>query len=920
MESVNISSKDLDLTSFFGDFEIYIPCYGSIVDGKSVKATNLPNWNVKALYYAEAISKKPSMVAVRLDDYIVLDCDGNEIVQKLLESDLGIEYENTLYIGRNKNRGSFFFKKPDTYNLKPFKVPLADGLIEIRTGQGFYQVVQGTHPETKQDYVTNALPVNDLPDSVLAMLVKLAPISRQEEPYTHMQLAPAQTLDYLPPLTEFISAKNYDYLTEGVDTTVESRNCAGFALASDLLGVEMLLKEQNIEFSGDARTLFKEYCQRCRPPIDDKELETIWKSAKKEAKKPAISPDIFKKRVENWECLNNLLKPIDPVEAQVSVNKTVATFAAIVRKLDEIIMSVNYLDTQYEHLELLCETIYHEYKITLFQHQKYIREQVFSRWKDTQRMISNDQNTLVKDLPYVSGFRVPSFEKTEFYNAFKTEMLLNNFPFEHLFINFLTSFSALVPANFRFQYHKGSSISPNVFTLLIGDVASGKSRLMSPFMTPFLKLSREQNNTAVDEQKNWQKAYEAFKKMSKEEKIIYFQNLGSYVDSFENPEQKFLELNPEPVKIVPYSVSDVTLEALRDICGDVNERTHGILWATDEYSKLLGTVKRFSSDGSDPSAEMLPVFNCDPTNHNRVGQTQKKFGFYRVSLLASTQIDRVSKFFDLNDSSGILSRFWLTVLDRDISSPVLFSKRDDVPESNLKNLVVQAINKYLSKFAITEEEVLVEFKDSEAFECFAEFHETVVGITAFLRNAGNKTGYTSWLRRLPEHLARIVFVWHLIRYAEGLEPELKQVSQETVQECIPIALWLKGQFEFVTGKLVDNKVGDLDPQLQECINAVKIFIRNKNGKVTRRLIINGSLPRKQCLLDRYKHKTAYARKILTAQEVDQMLAEMLKLNIITYVDSQSAFILTNDSALAQDESAHKAITRTRKLNESRKSD
>ena len=60
-----------------------------------------------------------------------------------------------------------------------------------------------------------------------------------------------------------------------------NRNNAGYKLARNLLGTADLLTRHQIVYHLDSHQLFKQYCDRCTPPLSDMEANTIWQSASK---------------------------------------------------------------------------------------------------------------------------------------------------------------------------------------------------------------------------------------------------------------------------------------------------------------------------------------------------------------------------------------------------------------------------------------------------------------------------------------------------------------------------------------------------------------------------------------------------------------------------------------------------------------
>lgn len=58
-----------------------------------------------------------------------------------------------------------------------------------------------------------------------------------------------------------------------------NRNNAGYKLARNLLGTSALLSQQGIVYHPEPRLLFDRYCDRCTPPLEITEANTIWHSA-----------------------------------------------------------------------------------------------------------------------------------------------------------------------------------------------------------------------------------------------------------------------------------------------------------------------------------------------------------------------------------------------------------------------------------------------------------------------------------------------------------------------------------------------------------------------------------------------------------------------------------------------------------------
>ncbi|MEA5452031.1 VapE domain-containing protein [Leptolyngbya sp. CCNP1308] len=93
------------------------------------------------------------------------------------------------------------------------------------------------------------------------------------------------------PLEACLSKPNRALLAEGVSEG--GRNDGGAKLARDLLGTADYLHSLGQRFDGDPRGLFELYCDRCHPPLEDSERETIWRSAESTSPGPSLSPELI---------------------------------------------------------------------------------------------------------------------------------------------------------------------------------------------------------------------------------------------------------------------------------------------------------------------------------------------------------------------------------------------------------------------------------------------------------------------------------------------------------------------------------------------------------------------------------------------------------------------------------------------------
>jgi hypothetical protein len=125
-----------------------------------------------------------------------------------------------------------------------------------------------------------------------------------------------------------------------------------------------------------------------------------------------------------------------------------------------------------------------------------------------------------------------------------------------------------------------------------------------------------------------------------------------------------------------------------------------------------------------------------------------------------------------------------------------------------------------------------------------------------------------------------VFLHQLAGYK--VSSAVQKTSDDTLDPKLEIP-WLKGRIEALETIYISQKHLQKSNNLQKaCDRELTAWIKKKNGKVTRRLIVIGSLPRKAIFLAAYG--TDPYRKVLNAQEIDDMLTDMLKRQVIIKED------------------------------------
>jgi hypothetical protein len=85
-----------------------------------------------------------------------------------------------------------------------------------------------------------------------------------------------------------------------------NRNNAGYKLARNLLGTSALLTKHQITYYPQARKLFDKYCDRCTPPLEQTEADTIWHSANKTPATSTLNLTSITRIINKWQSKSKL--------------------------------------------------------------------------------------------------------------------------------------------------------------------------------------------------------------------------------------------------------------------------------------------------------------------------------------------------------------------------------------------------------------------------------------------------------------------------------------------------------------------------------------------------------------------------------------------------------------------------------------
>lgn len=236
---------------------------------------------------------------------IAIDCDGHQPHARFKEI-LGGDIPRTVSFASGKDgRAQYLFSVPEEQwaNISTRKEGEADngGQLEFRWISCQSVLPPSAHPETAGYNWVNSPDeclIAPLPDKALEYLQNLCKPSvkpsAKPEPKTATNAPPI-------PLERCLSKAHRDALENG--GAEGNRSNTAIALARDLLGCAHWLENLDEPYSGEARALYDEFCDRCSPPFTAKDgREATWKSAQKYSAEPSISdPEAFQNCIDGWK-------------------------------------------------------------------------------------------------------------------------------------------------------------------------------------------------------------------------------------------------------------------------------------------------------------------------------------------------------------------------------------------------------------------------------------------------------------------------------------------------------------------------------------------------------------------------------------------------------------------------------------------
>jgi hypothetical protein len=926
--------------NFPGDTGL-VPCWGN-PEGKKVPCKGSDGWQNSSITKHD-LSDFPNMEMLGLvlgKKYLSIDADGVTALEKLSEilGEFGLELPETLEVSSNLGvRHCWFFEIPENFqgDLEYFQIETkkateteANEQLEFRTGKQ-YQIIAGIHPLTKSAYLSNQnFTIAESPQPWLDFVKNKGEISKLslQSSKTSKSSAKAsqQEVEILPAsLYAFVSKETKAFLRYGI--CEGSRNISSFKAACDLLGTAAKLEELEIPFEGNPERLFFEVFSKI-PQGDSEfsieEFQTCWNSANNQDRDCVKDDEILLSIAGIWEDEYQPGVSYEVIEDRVS--KKLGENPQKIKKESLIVnFKANFPSPTSAEVQIEAQIIYRELGYKGFGSLE--NDLVFnSLIKElTEEKISDEDKKQI--LQYVQDIKEKKQHRIDFEpvrNKYKNvgkqsivEFALNHarksgVPDEFAMISMLTTLSSLLPKDFIYSWNEDVNLRPNIFTVLVAPAAFGKDKIFGTFTRPLQLLATKAINEYDDIKKLSKEVLSEWNSLGKKERdevLAQYANLkGLFLDELSNMEKKalFFEMNNaviDPKKAHPYLINQASMQSVNKQSGEFTE--FGLLLNPSELKGFIDNTNTVNKNKSGLDV-LLPVWNGDPTlSTTKTEELTTRADWYQCSLLSGIQNKRFESLFDLNDPSGIGSRFLYLTIDTPIRTKIrtrqqaLRDKGDfDLLEfyldfqKKMSSLIPEIEEFQRNQTVIKKGKFIIETEEnSKAQELFTLYYDHCME-KALNMLPVNEAIY-AWYARLAENMAKFALVIHLLRWYYGLEEKANIISEDAWLETIQLGQFFESQYEMLIGTLGESGKASIDDEslfmYERMLNVCcKYASKHSRDFVYGKDLVGDAILRRNDFLTKYCTKKA---KQLNKPEIHTVWQEMHDLGLGTFDKVSGSF-------------------------------
>jgi len=678
------------------------------------------------------------------------------------------------------------------------------------------------HPTTDRYTWINGpdTPIAEAPLWLIEQMISEPPVLQElpppiQFPTQHAQQPPRYENITIPvpaniPLKSCLAKSSRDLLN-GVSEG--GRNDAAAKLARDLIGTVNYLNSIGQNFDGDAQSLLADFNRCCNPPLPQKEIDTVWKSASRDNPTPACKSDGVDNCVRAWYWNHYLKRDSTQNKATYQTNGTAALkpqsniipHPAVQRlsendienKLRKLIEDDPKNSEVKKQLNALCyctgrplSAIKEYYEALKKEHQSDTEK---PQQAETLKEIARLRTNTLNPIDYLIGDNGKlARQLIETAEAMPTSA-------SWLFTTLIAASGSCIKAESKIMINPKSGYKQSAIfrTLIIANTGAKKTPAQSAILDPLFKMELEEADKF------------------NESKVEYEEELRQYESKAKK--ERADEPPPKPPIRKRYILGDATPEAIADIHG---QNPDGFLVYRDEGSGFYTSLNKYRSGKGDDCELDLSEFNGKPLIVDRKSGSTC-IANPHICRTGSTQTATFKNLMgNFDDAAGYWAR-WLI----DISpAPPSFIDLSNDAETGLSETLTDLYQ------ALASQDSRIYGLAMPAKALWQEFqHELTRELLAT-----NITGLQNVYPKLETYFGRFCLWLHLINAALAGEEPLGQIQPDTVRAAIQLTRYYTHQW-ILFHSTQNPEVADLTEQML----AIHEFAKRKGKAVEPRDIKAG---------------------------------------------------------------------------------
>lgn len=596
------------------------------------------------------------------------------------------------------------------------------------------------------------------------------------------------------PLALCVSKANRSLLT-GV--TKGNRDNAGAKLARDLLGTSEYLRQIGQSYSGEPQQLLVEFCQRCTPPLTNRDCDRIWKSALKNNPGPSLAPEQIEGCIKGWQWRQLRYQTLEIPSNQTtqqqqnasgSTSEDTLALKDLQAQIREFLAEAP-TETQLTAQVMQWATAISKPERTLWALVNSIQRDL--EHQQTRQDIKGEINHLTRlssYQPHLSSYLHPTLAQpldqlAQWMGTTSMAMLTTLLPVV----------GSLLPVGTELELNCGTehTVYPILYTGIVAESGTGKSPAQKTILKPLFRLQAEAEQLYQADLEDWEQERRTAKEAD----------------------------GPSPAKPQPrdYFTTDATREAVVQI--QANQPDSGFIGWFDELSGLIRGQNQYRNGRGADKESLLSGRDGSAQKVDRAGGKRLFIARSAYSITGSTQPDTLRSLMgDFSDPSGQWARFlWCFLPIQSVPYPEQVIRLD---VSSLLYCIYQRL---------TDSSPTTYKLSPEARKLYINWYNELDQ----LRLAEVRQSLRAVFAKFKSDTGILALLLHCVNAAISVQTPAPAISAETMQAAINLSKFYLGQVRLIHSE-GDALEGDLAP------NYCKILaLSERKGWVTARDIYRG---------------------------------------------------------------------------------